>query len=325
MAGGKPGGKGSPAELGGAGEVVKRLCVEGRWLAEAESGRRVLLRGVNRSGMEYRAEGCGGITREEIGFLCGACGCSVVRIPFNQEWVLERPGYVEQIEQVAGWAAECGAYLLLDLQWLDARHERGAGNRVPCLPVPETLGMWAGLAERFRHNPAVLFDVFNEPHSRLEGDEFAFVRPSGELFEEQELVTGAMWREWALALVDAVRSGHPEAVVFVSGVDWGYDLRGFPLERENVVYSTHVYRARGMDWEECFGGLAREHCVFAGEWGGEAQDLAWGTRLADYFEELEMGWTAWSWTDHPRLWTGAGPTPFGKLVLDRLADAGKSS
>ena len=53
----------------------------------------------------------------------------------------------------------------------------------------------------------------------------------------------------------AIREVHPQSLIFVSGVEWGYDLRGFPLDRENIVYSTHVYEQRGADWHGAFGGL----------------------------------------------------------------------
>jgi hypothetical protein len=298
---------------------LEPLQVTGRFLRGSASGKPMILRGVNRSGMEYISTGCGGMTEAEISSLVLRHNCRILRVPFQQEWVLQREDYLPQLHQVAGWANACGAYVLLDLQWIDAR-ERGPGNRVPALPIPETLECWRGVATSFRDTPGVFFDLFNEPHDPLPGDPFPLLNPAGLPYPEQHRVDALMWREWALALIDAVRERHPEAVCFVSGLNWGYDLRPFPLDRPNLVYSTHIYRARGSDWDEAFGRLAETHCVFAGEWGGGAADLAWGTRLADYLEERAIGWTAWSWTDHPRLWADGRPTPFGQIVLDRLAD-----
>lgn len=299
--------------------ALPRLMVAGRTLVERDTGRAVVLRGVNRAGLEYDSRTHAGITEAEIRSLCLHHGCRVLRFPLNQDWVLRRSGYLDELAQVADWTAAHGAYTILDLQWLDNRTARGLGNFVPPLPEPESVEAWRLLAAHFKQSPHVLFDLFNEPHDRLAGDPLPLLQPGGQPFPEQQKVTHAMWRTWALALIDAVREVHADSVVLVSGVDWGYDLRGFPLERDNIVYSTHVYRARGTRWEECFGFLARTHCVFAAEWGGEAQDLAWGTRLADYLDELNIGWTAWSWTDHPRLAMAGRPTPFGRLVLDRLA------
>jgi hypothetical protein len=269
----------------------------------------MLLRGVNRSGFEYSRPGEAGflaaarLTEEEIRTLCLDHRCNILRFPFNQDWALRGCGarsaeeYLAALDQAIAWAAKYGAYSLLDLQWLDAERVWGPGdNRVPPLPDDESEFLWRTLAARYRSEPAVLIDILNEPHH----------------------VTWDEWTPWAYRLIDAVREVNPDALLFVSGIDWGYDLRGYPLDREGLVYSTHVYKPRGSAWQECFGNLSATHPVFAAEWGGEDKDLAWGTRLADYFDSLGIGWTAWSVCDRPRLMANGTPTAFGSIVFDRL-------
>ncbi len=293
---------------------MEALKTDGRWLVEASSGRRRILRGVNLSGLEYANRPDFGA--EDVRRICGEWGASVIRLPLNQAWALTDDAYLETLDGLVSEINAQNAYALLDLQWLDAERRRGSGNRVPPLPEPGSLDFWRKLGRRYRERPGVLFDVFNEPHDPLPDDEHPALTLDGRAVRR---VTWAEWRPWAEALIDALREEHPEAVAFVSGVDWGYDLRGAPVKRENVVYSTHVYRARGDEWEECFGALARTAPVFAGEWGGVAADLGWGTRLAEYFDELEIGWTAWSWRDHPVLQRAGMATGFGQMVRDRLA------
>jgi hypothetical protein len=118
--------------------------------------------------------------------------------------------------------------------------------------------------------------------------------------------------------VDVIRSVHPHALIFVSGINWGYDLRGMLVNRANLVYSTHVYRNKGSNWSSAFGTLATTVPVFAGEWGGQNEDREWGQSLANYFDFLEMGWTAWSWSNEPCLVNHFLPTVFGEMVRDRL-------
>ena len=66
------------------------------------------------------------------------------------------------------------------------------------------------------------------------------------------------------------------------------------------------------------GGASVSH--FA-EFGGVDEDVEWGNYLLDYLEDLEIGWAAWSYSDHPHLVTAdARTTPFGELVRQRLAD-----
>jgi hypothetical protein len=130
-------------------------------------------------------------------------------------------------------------------------------------------------------------------------------------------------------------------VIFVPGVSWAYDLRGMPLLSSdhstplpNIVYSTHVYpwsRTRPFalgsweaEWDRAFGHLAGHVPLFAGEWGGRADDVEWGVRLVRYFDLHGMGWCAWSWADAPCLVASCHdrdytPTPFGQVVREALA------
>lgn len=306
------------------------LSVSGNRIVSAADGEPVTLRGVNRSGLEYCSPeppgslAKAGITAAEFAVITGQWHANVVRLPFNQSWALVQEGYDPEpylgaldfcIEQ----AAAGGAYTLLDLHWLDASTPRGTlpngqPNFVPPLPDLNSIDVWRQLAARYRDEPAVLYDVFNEPHDALPND------PLGE-----QMVTMFDWQPWAKRLVNAIRSQNPAALIFVSGVNWGYDLAGFPLSGvDGLVYSTHVYPDKGNLWDGAFGDLALQHPVFAGEWGGEAGDVTWGSELASYFGRREMGWAAWSWSDRPLLIQPAPAPPytataFGTLVKSLLA------
>ncbi len=307
------------------------MKVAGNRIVEAATLRPVMLRGVNRSGLEYSQTGAG-ITAEEIQEITGGWGANVVRLPFNQAWALGRPGYdasryLEALDFVIDQAAARGAYTLLDLQWLDAVTGRGTTrdgpNFVAALPDLASGDLWRQLAARYAGESAVLYDIFNEPHDALPDDasELRGLQEDGSTYPlESRRVSMAEWQPWARYLVAAIRGVNPEALIFVSGVKWGYDLTGFPLEGvEGVVYSTHVYRNKGKRWDESFGRLSATHPVFAGEWGGGPEDVAWGERLAAYLMERGIGWTAWSWSDKPRLMDAEyRPTAFGRVVKKAL-------
>lgn len=304
------------------------LETSGNRIIHKATGKTVLLRGVNRSGMEYSEpddEGfasAAGISRAEIKWICSEWRANIVRIPFNQDWALNgRRGvpaetYLADLDRIIRWCALYGAYTLLDLQWLDADHSFGANRQfVPPLPNPDSPRLWSMLARRYRDEPAVLFDILNEPHDRLPDDPYPLWRPDGSQYPpDHRRVSMEEWQPWARVLIDAIRGEHPEALIFVSGTDWAYDLRGFPLDRPNLVYSTHVYPHKRRNWDEAFGDLSRAYPVFVGEWGGEPTDLDWGTDLAIYLDHLGLGFTAWSWADQPHLVTPYTPTPFGRIV-----------
>ena len=353
---------------GGLSSGLPWLAVDGREIVTAESREPVLLRGLNRSGLEYAEPAergfldTAGITEAEIAWMVREWGANIIRVPFNQDWTLngrvDHPAaeYLAALDQVIFWASRAGAYTLLDLQWLDADRVRGfnqngSPNRVPSLPTLDSLLTWSTLAARYRDEPAVLFDVFNEPHDPIPGDPTVLdgIREDGTLFTLQGRRVSMMeWQPWARQLVRTIRRQHPNSMIFVSGVSWAYDLRGMPLTTEdgssdlfsNIVYSTHVYpwcgnpawKATGRwrfgpkaspTWKEAFGRLARLVPVFVAEWGGSSTHVGWGETLVRYLSKLGLGWAAWSWSDAPRLVVDAQahryePTAFGRVVRRAL-------
>jgi hypothetical protein len=138
------------------------------------------------------------------------------------------------------------------------------------------------------------------------------------------VVRAADWNAWAARLTAEVRRVHPESVVFVSGVDWAFDLRQIQVDAPNIVYSTHIYPSRSRrSWRRAFG-RASEVPVFAGEWGGHDGDLSFGRHLIERLRRDAAGWTAWSWVDDPPLVLtprapNYRPSRFGELVRDELA------
>jgi hypothetical protein len=290
--------------------VLTRLGTSGNRIIRIDTGAAVRLRGVNRSGLEYSEPGTNGflesagITREEIEEMCGEWQANIIRLPFNQDWALHGRGgwpaeaYWDAIEHAAVWAASCGAYTLLTLQWLQADTPYGP-NRQFIAPVPDwnSVKLWRRLGRRFRNHPEILFDLYTEPHD----------------------VSAADWNLWAARLAGAVREENAETLLVVSGVDWGYNLRAVEVEMPRVVYSSHVYPSRGLEWERAFGRRAAKDPVILGEWGGRDGDLEWGRRLLAYADQLGLGWCAWGWSDQPRLREAGRATPFGALVRDALA------
>jgi hypothetical protein len=257
---------------------------------------------------------------------------NIIRLPFNQDWALNHPNYLEALDFVIDQAGSRGAYTLLDLQWLDATTPRGtngdgSANFVPPLPNLQTVEAWQLIAARYSTENAVLYDIFNEPHDALSDDrnQLLGMRNDGTTFPlSSDRVSMAEWQPWAAKLVNTIRLQNPNALIFIPGTNWAYDLRGFPIPSlDGVVYSSHVYRNKGDDWQGAFGDLSNSHPVFVGEWGGGAGDLDWGQRLELFLRERNLGWTAWSWSDDPHLIErplapNFAPTEFGTLVRNSL-------
>src|ERR1700733_12574281 len=113
------------------------LATSGNRTVNAATGAIITLRGINRSGLEYAGPDEQGflsgasISRSEIEVIVRQWNCNVVRLPFNQDFVLRgcrgRSGeeYQRALDQVIYWNSLFGAYTLLDLHWLDAERIYG--------------------------------------------------------------------------------------------------------------------------------------------------------------------------------------------------------
>lgn len=290
--------------------MMQSLKTDGNRIVTRETNQPVRLRGVNRSGLEYAWAGAEGylasvgMSEAEVQTLTGEWGANIIRLPFTQQLALEDPAYLDAMDTFIRWATAHGVYTLLDLQWLRQSDNFGTASngsviRIAPLPDMDSPRLWRMLGERYRNEPGVLYDLYNEPHD----------------------VSAADWNYWATLLTDTLREVHPDSLIFISGLDWGYDLRGVKVDAANIVYSTHVYAGKTPAWKKAFAKRAKTEPVFAGEWGGTDEQVYWGMELAHLFDQLGMGWTAWSWSDWPHLQQNGQPTPFGSLVRAHLTSA----
>ncbi len=273
------------------------------------------LRGINRSGLEYTRPYFR-LATDEADTICDKWKANIIRFTLNQKWLLDDTrAYLDAIDYNVALAADRGAYSILTLQWLWPPTRANVPNIQP-LPDEDSVKFWSILANRYGNLPHVLFDVYTEPH---------------------DCAAGA-WRDWASRLIDVIRDEGSDSLLFISGLDWGRDVS--PLEfpdDENLVYSVHWYprpsidlRAELQTWNTWLAGVEERRPVFAGEWGPHEdfespardldRELAYCNQLAAFLRAKKIGWTAWSWTDQPRLTvdkTGK-PSRWGAIVQREL-------
>ncbi|THV36357.1 cellulase family glycosylhydrolase [Glycomyces buryatensis] len=309
------------------------LQVEGNQLVN-EAGETVILNGFNRTGTEWPCiHGWGfidGPSDDAAIDLMASWEPNTIRVPMNQQCWL---GYGETVPEWTGenyrafiedWVTrltDAGIYVVLDLHWSSPGTEPAEGQQ-KMADADNSPDFWASVAERFKDNPAVLYDLYNEPHDI-----------SDECWRDGCTVDG--WEAAGMQdLIDAVRSTGATQPVIVTCNGWGNGCGGYldyrPTDPEgNLVASVHVYEETGCNLQECWDAdvapIAAEVPTFFGEFGDAGCNHDWSDLLIDWADSHDIGWTAWSWypnCDMPGLisdWDGT-PTGYGEGIKEALAN-----
>ena len=331
-----------PPETASKEKWPAELHVQGNRLVDP-SGKEVWLQGLNAGGMETIAADTQAIKSTLVGV--SEWKANAVRLPVNETfWFgrspLQKDGgqaYRDHIDQCVMVAANRGAYLILDLHRFRA-------------PKAEHVEFWKDAAAHFKNHPAVLFDLFNEPHGisweiwRNGGfvGEKKGVDESAFLTEEEKKKNQGFDSVGMQALVEAVRSTGAKNVVIAGGLGWCFDLtgvtEGFALEDKTgngIMYSWHVYNWH-KGWEKHVLAAAAKYPIFVGEVGAdekkmgfiplEAQEdpYTWVPDMLGFIQKYRLNWTGWCF--HPRAtpvmisdWKYT-PTPYwGQFAKDAFA------
>jgi hypothetical protein len=160
------------------------IHVAGNRLIDGD-GTTVQLVGVNRSGTEYRCVQSTSIfdgpSDASSVVAMAAWHINVVRIPLNEDcWlginlqsldpggVASGAAYRQAIVDYVTTLNDAGIYAILDLSWNapgSVVADLPSGNEQPMADEDHAGAFWTSVASTFRSDPAVLFDLYNEPHS----------------------------------------------------------------------------------------------------------------------------------------------------------------
>jgi hypothetical protein len=319
------------------------------------TGRPLLLRGVNAASLEWTSDGEGHILKT-VDVAIQQWHANIIRLPVTQDrWFGLGPeqhdkgvAYRALVEQVIHHIGDLGAYAILDLHWNDAGvWGDSIGQHV--MPDMNSVTFWRDAARTFRNDPAVIFDLYNEPHNIT----WELWRNGGIVSDNGPTVRRPHKYETPgmQKLLETVRAQGANNLVIAGGLDWAYDmsgfLKGFTLSDpggNGVIYANHTYTVKGdsiTKWRAKIEAAAAKIPVIVSEFGNNAPARPAGTRPTDpsspsnrnrdwlaqtieTLRKLHLSWVAWDM--HPaagptliRDWNYT-PTPtFGVLVKQELA------
>lgn len=305
---------------------LPQLTTKGN-LILGERSRPIRLRGVNVACMEWSSDGEGHML-DTVRVAIKDWHSNIIRLPMSQDrWFGKAPEqkgdakpYRELIRKAVDYCGSNNCYILLDLHWNDCGDwGKNIGQHV--MPDMYSIDFWKDCAAVYKNNPAVLFDLYNEPHDTtwdiwLKGGDIEEKRGVG---ARQGAFTPVKYHTPGMqAMLDAVRSTGAKNVVVCGGLDWAYDLSGFlkgyqlqdPSGR-GVIYACHTYPIKGDTVEKWLGKLDAALPtipVIMSEFGSQNRGATvndpnpWADQVVKAMEERKCNWIAWDL--HP----AAGPT-----------------
>ena len=131
---------------------------------------RVWLRGVNAACLEWTSDGEGHIL-DTVKTAINDWHVNHIRLPLAQDrWFGKGPSkrttakpIAALVDKVVDICSRQSCYIILDLHWSDAG-EWGKQIGQHVMPDQNSLEFWKSCASAYKNHPAVIFDLYNEPH-----------------------------------------------------------------------------------------------------------------------------------------------------------------
>jgi hypothetical protein len=219
-----------------------------------------------------------------------------------QKWPYGGPtAYIQTLQSIVAQANQAGLYVVLSM------HEELSSGLPPSqkepsgwtMPTPLAVNYWQAVASAFKHNPMVMFDLYNEPHVNnkaatsmtesdwtfwIKGGTITYTTPGGII--KTYTVVGMQ------TLVNAIRSQEANQIVIAQPAANSFlnfesdcpaatppnphcNFLGDPANTTspNIIYSVHEYFVPASNtprqppfWDGKFGNLSKEVPIFIGEW-----------------------------------------------------------
>jgi hypothetical protein len=306
------------------------------------AGQTIRLLGVNHPSSEY---GCvDGFGYDDGHFdaadaaAIASWGANAVRIPLNEDcWLgingqpnsnqganppLTMAGYRQEVENYVAALNAHGIYAILDLHWT-APGSQVALEQQPMPDQDHSPAFWQSVASTFKANPAVVFDLFNEPYDPTDPRSGGDGNPADAVswncwetgtqngpdggspcstaaYDEHDVKTSTYQVAGLQTLLNSVRNTGATQPVLAGGLDFANDLSQWPdhapddpLNQEAA--SFHNYQGKQCDnqscWSSTIASVAAKVPVVTGEFAEDNFDEPKCTnKTPSTFDQDYMNW-----------------------------------
>jgi hypothetical protein len=331
---------------GGAATVPLSISISGNHFVNG-AGQTIRLLGVDHASSEYAcAEGWGyndGHQNDADAAAVAAWHADAVRIPLNEDcWLgansqpnssetgggttLTQAGYQQAIVSYVNALNAHGIYAILDLHWT-APGSQVALEQQPMPDADHSPDFWQSVAATFKNNPAVVFDVFNEPYDPTDprsGDDrnasdavtwgcwATGTKPDPigggappipcdtQAYDENGNATSRYQIAGMQSLVAAIRSAGATQPIMVGGLNYSNDLSQWaanapndPLNQEAASFHNYMGQACSdvTCWNSTVAPVAAAVPVVTGEFDeDDYQNSTCANHSASTFDSDYMTW-----------------------------------
>ncbi len=235
---------------------------------------------------------------------------NIVRVPLNEDCWLGINGFpangttsAQYQANIMSWVSllnQNGLIVILDLHWNNGGTAQSIGQE-PMPDLDHAPAFWTSVANTFKSNSSVIFDLYNEPYPSnwscwLNGSTSSQSSPCSNVgFAVAGMQT----------LVNTVRATGATNILMLGGLAYSNDLTGWlankPTDSDNnLVASVHVYNfnscANISCWNSQIAPVKAQVPVLAGEIGENDCASGFINTLTNWFDSQSIGYLAWTWT-----------------------------
>ncbi len=298
-----------------AASVATGLHVVGNQIEDG-SGHVIVPRGANRMGTEYacRATGAtsdfdGPVDQASVSAML-TWDINIVRVPLNEDCWLGINGEpangktaAQYQTDIVNWVSllnQNGIIVILDLHW----NNSGANQSLAQEPMPDldhAPAFWTSVANTFKSNSSVIFDLYNEPYTTSWSCwKNGSTAPGASPCSDVSFAVAGMQ-----TLVNTVRATGATNILMLGGLAYANDLTGWlanePTDpKNNLVASTHIYNfntcASITCWNAQVAPVEAKVPVLAGEIGENGCGQSFTDGLMNWLDSENIGYLGWTWT-----------------------------